>query len=371
MSFDEIKCQDRAIGLLRKALAAERVAHAWIFAGKDGVGREKTAFEFGKTLLCANPVYKSDAPESCGICESCRLCGAGSHPDLNLIYKELREYTENGKGKAPPVEVPIDVIREFLIDKAYTSPVAAERKIFVVKEAEKLNHFSQNALLKVLEEPPEFCTIILLCTRLEQLLPTTRSRCQIVNFGPVSEEYIRARLTESGSVSGEAGTYLSRFAEGSLGEALHLAGLEKAGAEVYELKKRLIKQLVRADYSDALSFAGQLVEEVKKVSGIWCDMEESASKKDIARRTRKLIIRVFMTVLRDLMRLSVSDEGNLVNSDQINEMRSLASRWDQDIVAAHVGIVAESFSWVDSSVNEKLIFERLLLKLTDSGTMQV
>ena len=204
MSLKEIFCQDKAISILQRALAAGKTAHAYIFAGTEGVGKFKTASEWAKLLLCKNPVTEktkeTEFADSCGSCESCRVFEAGSHPDFNNVYKELREFTENGKNKAPPVDLPIDVIREFLIDKVSARPTLSERKVFVVSEAERLNKHSQNALLKVLEEPPEYCCIILLCTRLEKLLPTTKSRCQIIRFVPVAEDRIIEKLKAAGEL---------------------------------------------------------------------------------------------------------------------------------------------------------------------------
>ena len=107
---------------------------------------------------------------------------AGSHPDFNHVYKELLEFTEEGKDKKTPISFPIDVVREFVIAKASSKPTLSERKIFVVSEGEKLQDAAQNCLLKTLEEPPAYCFIILLCSRLDKLLPTIKSRCQIIRF---------------------------------------------------------------------------------------------------------------------------------------------------------------------------------------------
>jgi DNA polymerase-3 subunit delta' len=174
MSFKEIFCQDRAIELLQRAFHSNRAAHAYIFAGPEGVGKFKTACEWAALLLCHDPVVVDGFAESCGKCRPCRLLEAGSHPDFNHIYKELREFTEDGKGKGPPVDLPIDVVREFLIAKVSIRPSFSQRKVFVVSEAQKLNASSQNSLLKVLEEPPLYCCIVLLCSRLDELLPTIK-----------------------------------------------------------------------------------------------------------------------------------------------------------------------------------------------------
>ena len=226
MSLTEVFCQDRAIGVLQRALAADRAAHAYIFAGLDGVGKYKTAREWAKVLLCHAPVTETREgrpfTDSCGSCDACLLFEGDSHPDYAHVYKELITFTKDGKGRAAPVDLPIDVVREFLLERVSARPTHGQRRVFVVSEAEKLNASSQNALLKVLEEPPHYCTIILLCTRLEQLLPTTRSRCQIVRFGPVDTERIIPMLTATGLETRQA-QFFARLSRGSAGQACQWA----------------------------------------------------------------------------------------------------------------------------------------------------
>ena len=119
MSLKQIFCQDKAIGALQKALAADKLAHAYIFAGPDGVGKFTTATEWAKVLLCSDPVIEKTSDgifhDSCGQCQSCRVFEAAAHPDYHCVHKELRQYTRDGKGKTTPIDMPIDVIREFFI----------------------------------------------------------------------------------------------------------------------------------------------------------------------------------------------------------------------------------------------------------------
>ncbi|HDZ68794.1 MAG TPA: hypothetical protein ENH43_00020, partial [Phycisphaerales bacterium] len=281
MSLKDIFCQDRAISILQRAFAANKLAHAYIFAGPEGVGKFKTAREWAKMLLCENKIVNRESwvvnpplgvlalpqvrrttnheprttnheprttnheprttnhesrttnhepritnhesrttnfADSCGSCQSCRLLEAGSHPDFNPVYKELRQFTKDGKEKKTPLDLPVDVIREFLIAKVPNRPTLSERKVFVVSEAEKLNASSQNCLWKVLEEAPEYCSIILLCTRLEKLWPTTKSRCQTIRFSTLDEERIIEKLKEMG-IEETPAHYFARLAQGSLGRA--------------------------------------------------------------------------------------------------------------------------------------------------------
>jgi len=370
MSFEEIFCQDKAIDILQRAFASDRWAHAYIFAGAEGIGKFKTAREWARLLLCESPAVKGKIADSCGSCRSCRLFEAGSNPDFAHIYKELREFTENGKGKPPPVDLPIDVIREFLIAKVSRKPTLSQRKVFVVSEAERLNKSSQNSLLKVLEEPPEYCCIVLLCTRLEKLLPTTKSRCQTIRFGPIDESRIIEKLKDKG-LEEEPARYFARLAQGSVGEACQWAELELADANLYEAKKELIDSLASYELAEALDLARELLAESKKIAAEWIKIDKATSKTDINRRAMKIIVRIVISALHDAMNLNMTRAKEVVNFDQKEKIEKLACRFDAELAAEKISDCYRILRWIESSVNEKLIFEQLLLSLADSDTIRV
>jgi DNA polymerase-3 subunit delta' len=369
MSFKEIFCQDKAITALQRAFATGKWSHAYIFAGPDGVGRFKTAVEWAKLLLCEKPVIENNNStsfaDSCGSCESCRAIEAGSHPNFNHIYKELLEFTSTGRGRSTPVELPIDVIREFLIDKVHIRPSLSQRKVFIVSEAEKLNIASQNALLKVLEEPPGYCCIILLCTRLEKFLPTTKSRCQTLRFGPIDESKILEKL-RSMELEQDKARYFARLSQGSFGSAIQYARLELAGVPLYEIKKQLISSLATYKLADAVEFAQQFLNESRKIADIWTGIEKTASKADINRRAQKTLIKIIITALYDVMTLNVASVKSSFNSDQKQHIAKLAVRFEPDQAATKIADCYEAIRWIEAGVNEKLIFEHLLLCLVNS-----
>ncbi len=374
MSLKEIFCQDKAIGILQRAFACGRMAHAYIFSGLEGVGRFKTACELSKLLLCKEPVKEKtgsgEFADSCGRCESCKLFKAGSHPDFNLIYKELLEFTRDNKGKKTPVDLPKDVIREFLIDKVSMRPTLSKSKVFVVSEAERLNAFSQNSLLKVLEEPPEYCFLILLCTRLEKLLPTTKSRCQIIRFAPIDEEIIIGKLMETG-IGQKQAQYFGRLAQGSLGQGCRWANLELADANLYQIKEDLVVSVSSFEYADALELARRFLDEGKSIAAASAKLEAATSKTDINRRASKTLIRIVISALQDAMKLGLKADKNIINFDQKEEITKLAGRFSAEQIAGKISNCYEALRWIDASVNEKLIFEQLLLNLAVSDTMKV
>jgi len=356
--------------ILQRAFASDKVPHAYIFAGLAGVGKFKTAREWAKLLLCNSAITTNGLVDSCGSCQSCRLFEADSHPDFNHVYKELIQFTKQGKGRYTPVDLPIDVVREFLIEKVSTRPTASQRKVFIVREAEKLNTASQNCLLKVLEEPPKYCCIILLCTRMERLLPTIKSRCQIIRFGPVDEGRIIEELKEIGLEEMQA-QYFARLAQGSLGQACQWAKLVIADVNLYQTKKKLITSLARCELAGALDLAQQLLNESKKIAAAWSNLDKTTSKTDINRRAQKTLIQIIISVFSDVMKRNVTPLKDFINFDQKAEIQKLAGRFDPEQAAEKIDDCYRTLRWIDSAVNERLIFEQLLLSLAVSDIMKV
>ena len=387
MSLKEIFCQDKAISVLQMGFAADKMPHAYIFAGAEGVGKFKTAREWAKLLLCKNPVMENDFADpssaaaasplplrrvdSCGLCQSCRLFEAGSHPDFNLIYKELLEFTKpENKDKKTPVDLAIDVIRVFLIDKVSTRPTLSQRRVFIVSEAERLNASSQNAMLKVLEEPPAYCTIVLLCTRMERLLPTTKSRCRIIRFSHIDQERIIDQLKAMG-LNGEKAQYFARLAQGSLGQGCQWAQLELADANLYQIKKELLNSLSTYKLADCLDLAERLLDKSKRIAAAWEDIEKTTSKTDINRRAQKTLIQIIISALHDAMKLNIAGPQSFINSDQKEQIKSIANRFSPEQSAEKITDAYKTMHWIESNVNEKLIFEQLLLNLVISDTIKV
>lgn len=370
MSIKEIFSQDKAISILQKAHVAGKSPHAYIFAGPDGVGRFKTARQWAKMLLCQNPVTENNFADSCGSCRSCTLLEADSHPDFSHIYKELVQFTRDGKERKTPVDLPIDVIREFLVEKISAKPALSEKKVFVITEAERLNASSQNAMLKVLEEPPQYCCIILLCTRLEKLLPTVKSRARIVRFGSVGEDKIIEKLKQMGLDSQKA-RYFACLARGSLGQACQWAQLEMADANLYQIKKDTLARLCSLQYAESLELAQWLLDQSKQIADVWANLQKTTSKTDINRRAHKTILLIIISALHDAMKLNLTKTQKITNSDQKQLIQNLACRFEPQNAAEKIADCYQSLRWIESNVNEKLIFEHLLLNLAVSDTMKV
>jgi len=366
MNLKDVFCQDRPIASLQRAFAASRLGHAYIFAGANGIGKFTTAKAWAKMLLCEQKAH-SETPnggfyDSCGQCNSCKLFDGNSHPDYKVIYKELLEFTKKGKGKTSPVDLPKDVINEFLIEKVSSQPKNSDYVVYVIKESERLNAASQNALLKVLEEPPAYCIIILLCSSMEKMLPTTRSRCQTIRFGEIDENRIIEKLVEM-SIGVEQAKFWARFSESSLGTAIEWATVEIDGNSIYDIKSRLISSIATQSLADSLDIADSMSEAVKLIAQGFSARNKNISKTDINRRSAKGLIRMIISAFSDVIRLEISGRDSLINTDQSSEIEKLAERFTTEEAADRVDKAYENLRWVDASVNEKLIFEELLLNL--------
>ena len=360
MSLKDIYCQERGLDVLQRAYFADRVAHAYIFAGPTGVGRFTTAQAWAKMLLCEKPKKTKTFADSCGKCASCTVFDVGTHPDLKVITKELIEFTDKGKGKTTPIDLPIDVIREFLIEKAAERPMMSKHSVYIVKEAERLNRNSQNALLKLLEEPPKHCFIILLCSKTENLLPTTLSRCQVVRFGAVDEDRIVEKLTDL-CVDQDEAIYWARFSEGSMGTALNWANLKLKDESCYDIKRQLVKSLADQTLGDSLELAEWFCKASAMISKSLAAHHEKVSKKSLTRQAQKGLMKMAVCAFVDAMKTHLGKDDILTNFDQQSQIKKLAGKNDIEQTAGKIEKTYENLRWIDASVNEKLIFEELLL----------
>lgn len=294
VGFDRILGQSRAKDVLRGAIDAGRVHHAWIFHGPRGVGKFTTAVEFARVLL--DPEAAPDetgrlAANPAG--ETSRLIDRDAHPDLHVIRKELA-LTSSVKilrGRKL-TNIPIDLLREHVIGgetqdgghhaaAAFLKPRRGHHKVFVIDEAELLDGAGQNALLKTLEEPPAGTHLILLTTQENRLLPTIRSRCQRVAFGPLPETEMRSWVERERAnadsplarPSEDEMAWLLRFAGGSPGLALLAAreGLHEWRREITPMLRDLQRGAYPADLGETLAglvdrYATNKVKELENAS---------------------------------------------------------------------------------------------------------
>ena len=178
-AFSSIVGQPEALTFLSRALAAERLPHGLLFAGPSGVGKRTTAVALATIFLADRP----NDPAS--IDQTATLIAAGTHPDYHFVTRTLvREI--DGKKASKAIDLGVPVIRDYVLEPAGRKPVMGVGKVFVISEAETMNISAQNALLKTLEEPSGRTLIVLLTDQPHALLPTIRSRTQMLRFAPLS-----------------------------------------------------------------------------------------------------------------------------------------------------------------------------------------
>jgi DNA polymerase-3 subunit delta' len=215
-TFAHIRGQDRPRDFLRRAATNDRLAHALLFAGPDGIGKRSSAIAFAAWFLCERA-----GDDACAECSSCRQVAAGSHPDLLAVCVDA--------GKK---EIGVDRARD-LKRFMQLQPLRGKAKIGIVDGAHLLTIAAQNALLKTLEDPPQRSILILVANNPDALLPTVRSRLQRVPFSPLSIDHVIAVLTADQGLSTTAASALAALSEGSPGRALTLQScLETGGAQV-------------------------------------------------------------------------------------------------------------------------------------------
>lgn len=244
VKLSEVRGQKRAIGLLQSALRRGRTHHAWLFTGPEGVGKESAAIGFAQSLLCQSPVEG----EACDACAACGKVERGLHPDFLRILPQALAVergllTREELGRAPSRDLRVEQIRQ-LEGALAIAPVEGERRVVLVVAAESMNLAAQNAFLKTLEEPPPGTHIVLVAEAGERLLPTIRSRCVRVPFGPLPLEFVADRLVAERGIALEEARFLAALSGGSLGRALAYS------TEALEGRARIIEELEKLHPGD-------------------------------------------------------------------------------------------------------------------------
>ena len=186
MKFQDIIGQEQITGHLQNAIRMGKVSHAYIIQGEAGSGKKMLADIFATTLQC-----EEGGIEPCGRCQSCKQAISGNHPDIRHVIHEK-------------ATIGVDDIRLQLNNDIMVKPYSRPYKVYIIDEAEKMTEQAQNAMLKTIEEPPEYAVILLLTVNAKLLLPTILSRCILLNVRPVA----RGAITRAGSLARHTFTQL-------------------------------------------------------------------------------------------------------------------------------------------------------------------
>lgn len=237
MVFDDIVGQSDVIRGIKNSISNDRIAHAYLFCGPDGVGKSITASIFAMTLNCS-----AGGIDPCGVCPSCVRSRDGNHPDIIHL-------------KPKGLSISISDIRE-LQKNIQKKPYERGIKVVIIYEAEKMTEEAQNALLKTLEEPPGYAVIILLSQNENALLSTIVSRCQLIKFRRAPEKEIESYLIEKADADHKRARYIAAFSDGIVGKAMQLLnddGYRKDRDDIIEVARNLYNRdkvyvLSKVDY---------------------------------------------------------------------------------------------------------------------------
>jgi len=222
---------------LMESIIKQSISHAYILAGDKGIGKSKIAREFAMELIC-------EKHTGCGECPACRQFLADAYPDFFYMDAEGKE------------TIGIDKIRENIVNDVSIRPYHGKVKIYIIDEADKMTVGAQNALLKTIEEPPEYVVILLLVRNMSLLLETIRSRCIKLLLSAVSNDRIKRWLVEKGA-SEDLATVVASYSNGAPGIAKAMAESEDF-AGMYNQNVEFLKKISEASINDILLFIGEL-----------------------------------------------------------------------------------------------------------------
>lgn len=346
-TFEDVKGQEHIITTLQNQIKADRIGHAYLFCGTRGTGKTTVAKIFAKAVNCEHPVGGSP----CGECEMCRSISAGT--SMNVI--EIDAASNNG----------VDNIREIREEVAYR-PTEGRFKVYIIDEVHMLSIGAFNALLKTLEEPPEYVIFILATTEVHKIPVTILSRCQHYDFRRISIDTICGRLTElmeKEQVDAEekAVRYIAKAADGSMRDALSLLDqciafylgekltyehvLDVLGAVDTDVFSRLLRDVLSRDVARVMDTVDELIMQGRELSQLAAD---------------------FTWYLRNLLLVKTSDhmEDVLdVSAENLEQLQEEAQMIEVDALLRFIRIFSELSGQLKYATQKRVMLEVALIKL--------
>ena len=321
-TFHDIIGQEQIKEHLQNAISAKKISHAYIINGEKSSGKEFIARVFAMTLQC-----EKGGTEPCQECHSCKQALSDNQPDIIYVSHEK------------PNTIRVDDIRAQINN---SSPY----KIYIMNEAEKMTPQAQNAILKTLEEPPEYAVIMLLTSNVNSLLPTILSRCVVLNMKPVADELVRNYLMHQLQVPDYKAEVCVAFARGNIGKAKSLASSE--------------------DFDNIKNEALSLLKYIQ-------DMDLSEITAAIKKITEyKLQINDYLDLIaiwyRDVLLFkATSDVNHLVFREEISAIRRVAQRSSYEGIEEVIEALDKAKRRLDANVNFDLTMELLMLEIKENG----
>jgi len=337
LDFNHIVGHEQIIEHLKTAIGTGKVSHAYLFAGEDGSGKNMLANAFAMALQCEQikqgNIEDVTQVTSCGICKSCIQAASDSHPDIIRITHEK-------------ASIGIDDIRIQLNNDIQIKPYSSPYKIYIIDEAEKLTEQAQNALLKTIEEPPQYGIILLLTNNLNSLLPTILSRCVTLHLKPIDSELIVDYLMEHYQIPDYQAELSTIFAQGNLGKAIQYSSSE----EFAEMKKDVLHLL---KYIDDMELY-EIIDGLKKIS------ENKVRVFDY--------IDLMILWYRDVLLFKVTNDPNLlIYKSEFQDISKQANKRSYEGIEKIIAAMEKAKVRLNANVNFDLTMELMLLTIKENG----
>ena len=337
MAFDRILGQEQPKKILKNALQSSNVAHAYLFHGQESIGKKQIAIELAKSLNCASPI-KGDA---CDECTSCRKIENRTHPDFFFVEPIKNTLT------AREAVIKIEAIRELQRKLAF-HPYEGKVKAVIIDNADLMNLQAANSFLKTLEEPPSATILILISSNPFKLLPTLISRCQTIQFQPLTHKNIEKILKEI-------------MPEQMIGnDTLAFRTLRSRGS---------VKKALAEDIENIVNIRKEIVNLLETISFDRMDIVFSQAKFWASRSDQwEIILNELMELVRDLAFFqSGCSESEVYNRDIAKRLKLLATRktvnsWLKIFNAIHTTKIALS-----GNANAQLFFENMLIDFCEAA----
>lgn len=319
--FDSIIGNEGIKEYFAHVIATGTVSHSYILNGEEGTGKKMFAAAFAAAMQCSDP-----GERPCGVCHSCIQAATGNHPDIIYVTHEK------------PQTLGVDDIRKGLVDDIVIRPYSSPYKIYIVDEAEKMSVQAQNAMLKTIEEPPEYGIILLLTTNSSAFLPTILSRCMELHVKPVTMAQEAAYLKERG-IEGEQADTLLHFTRGNIGKALRMASSDSFSSMI-----ALITNLLKNGSSMSLE---QMLEAIAKLETYKIDIYDCLD---------------FMQMwYRDVLIFKATADINLLLfKNAYSDIKRTASRCGYDGIQIVLEGIEKARRRLDANVNFELTMELML-----------
>ncbi len=327
--FGDIVGQEQLKEHMQNAIDMNKVSHAYIINAERGAGKEYIAKIFAMALQCEN----RQGVEPCQECHSCKQALTGNHPDIIFLTHEK------------PGTISVDDIRSQINNDVAIKPYSSLRKIYIINEGEKMTVQAQNALLKTLEEPPEYATIIILTTNVNSLLATILSRCVVLNMKPAKDAQVKKYLMDNMEIPDYKADVCVAFARGNIGKAKLLASSE----EFDKVKEEAVTLLKYINEMEIYEIVGA----IKKINEYKFDVSD--------------YLDILSIWYRDVLLFKAThDANNLIFREEIQYIKKVADRSTYEGIEKVIDALDKSKQRLSANVNFDLTMELLLLTIKEN-----